>query len=69
MRVDVDGSGDGLQVKGSARIFGGQPVPGQWLIAPDGKRLLVFVPQGGAESMSLNLVTDWRQLPDSRREK
>jgi Tol biopolymer transport system component len=67
VRVDVEGRGEGLLVGGSARIFGGKPVPGAWLVAPDGKRLLVFVPQGGAGTMSLNLVTDWRRLLDSHR--
>jgi Tol biopolymer transport system component len=67
VRVDVDGRGEGLLVGGSARIFGGKPVSGVWLVAPDGKRLMVFVPQGGTGTMSLNLVTDWRHLLDSHR--
>jgi eukaryotic-like serine/threonine-protein kinase len=67
-RVDVDGRGEGLLVGGTTTIFGGKSVAGQWIVAPEGKRLLVFVSQGGSATMSLNLVTDWHQLLDSHRE-
>ncbi|HEX6792045.1 MAG TPA: hypothetical protein VF247_12100, partial [Candidatus Krumholzibacteria bacterium] len=65
-RVDVDARGEGLIVGNTTRIFAGKPVEGPWLIAPDGKRLLVLVPQGSGAAVSLNLVTDWRQLPAAK---
>jgi hypothetical protein len=49
----------------SKTIFGGRAIPGAGAIAPDGKRLLVAVPQGGS-ALKLHLVTDWRSLLDGR---
>jgi Tol biopolymer transport system component len=62
MRVDVDGRGGSLVVGAATPIFGGQAVPGLATLAPDGKRLLVIVPQGRRAGMTLDLVTDWRRL-------
>jgi serine/threonine protein kinase/Tol biopolymer transport system component len=65
VRVDVDGSGESLRVGEGKTIFGGRAIPGAGAIAPDGKRLLVAVPQGGS-ALKLHLVTDWRSLLDGR---
>jgi Tol biopolymer transport system component/tRNA A-37 threonylcarbamoyl transferase component Bud32 len=65
-RVDVDGRGEGLIIGSTTTIFGGKGVSAPWIIAPDGKRLLVLVPQGNNATMSLNLVTDWHPIFDAR---
>ena len=62
MRVDVDGRGEGLSIGSTTQVFGGKTVSAAWAIAPDGKRLLVIVPQSSGGAQLLNLVTDWRQL-------
>jgi Tol biopolymer transport system component len=62
MRVEVDARGEGLSIGSTEQIFGGKTASGAWAIAPDGKRLLVIVPQSSGGAQSLNLVTDWRQL-------
>jgi len=62
MRVDVDGRGGSLVVGAATPIFGGRAIPGPGVLAPDGTRLLVIVPQGGSAGMTLDLVTDWRRL-------
>ncbi len=62
MRVEVDGRGEGLTIGSTTQIFGGKTVAGNWALTPDGKRLLVIVPQSTGAAQSLNLVTDWRQL-------
>ena len=60
-RVAVDGSGERLVLGASEVVFGGRSVPGPADITPDGKRLLVSVPEGGGNA-TLRLVTDWRAL-------
>jgi Tol biopolymer transport system component/tRNA A-37 threonylcarbamoyl transferase component Bud32 len=61
LRVAVDGSGERLVLGASEPVFGGRTVPGPASMAPDGKRLLVAVPEG-AGNTTLRLVTDWRAL-------
>jgi DNA-binding beta-propeller fold protein YncE len=46
-------------------VFGGRSLPGPADVAPDGKRLLVSVPEGGGNT-TLRLVTDWRALVKAR---
>jgi len=62
MRVEVDGRGDGLVVGATSTVLGGKTISTGFDVAPDGKRLLVIVPQSSGAAQSLNLVTDWRQL-------
>ena len=66
VRVAIDTRGDGLVVGAQTPLFGGKPLPGSWLLAPDGKRLLVAVAQGSGAALSLNFVSDWRQLTAAR---
>ena len=62
MRVDIDARGEGLAIGSTAQVFGRKTVSGPWALAPDGKRILVIVPQSTRAAQSLNLVTDWHQL-------
>jgi len=64
MRVNVDTRGEGLAVGTTTQVFGGNVLSGPWIVAPDGKRLLVLVPQGVGAAPTLDVVTDWRQLVD-----
>jgi len=40
-------------------FLGGRTIEGPAALAPDGRRLLVAVPQGGV-ALELHLITDWR---------
>ncbi len=64
-RVPVDGTGERLVLGASGVIFGGRTLPGAGDVAPDGKRFLFAVPEGGGNT-TLHLVTDWRALMKSR---
>ena len=61
MKVDVEPNGESFQIGEATTIFGKRTVAGVGALAPDGKRLLVAVPQGGS-ALTLHLVTDWRAL-------
>ena len=65
VRVDVDGSGESFRVGEEKTVFGGHTIPGLGGPAPDGKRVLLAVPQGGS-SLELHLVTHWQSLLDGR---
>ena len=60
-RVGVDAGGERLVLGAAETLFGGRGVPGPAALAPDGKRLLVSVPEGGGTT-TLRLVSDWRAL-------
>ncbi|HEX5132477.1 MAG TPA: protein kinase [Candidatus Krumholzibacteria bacterium] len=64
-RVSVDGSGERLMLGAAETVFGGRGIPGPVEVAPDGKRMLVSVPEGGGDT-TLRLVTDWRGLVEAR---
>jgi len=53
------GAGSGWCWGAPETVFGGRSFPGPADVAPDGKRLLVSVPEGGGNT-TLRLVTDWR---------
>jgi hypothetical protein len=59
MKIELDASGPSLRVGEARPIFGGRTIEGPAALAPDGRRLLVAVPQGGG-ALELYLVTDWR---------
>jgi Tol biopolymer transport system component/predicted Ser/Thr protein kinase len=59
MKVDLDASGSSLRIGEARKIFGGRTIEGPAALAPDGRRLLVAVPQAG-RTLELHLVTDWR---------
>ena len=61
VKVDVEAIGTGFQTGEATTIFGKRSVPDLSRLAPDGKRVLVVMPQGGSE-LKLHLVTDWRLL-------
>ncbi len=61
IKVDVEALGATFQIGEATTLFGKRAVPGVGGLAPDGKRLLLAVPQGGSE-LKLRLVTDWRLL-------
>jgi hypothetical protein len=66
LHVALDTRGDGIVVGAERPLFGGKPLPGPWLIAPDGRRLLVAVPVGRNSTLALNFVSDWRSLIAAR---
>ena len=61
VRVNVEAAGASLQIGEAKTIFGSRAIPGVGRLAPDGKRMLLVVPQGGS-ALKLHLVTDWRAL-------
>ena len=65
VRVDVEAIGESFQIGEANAIFAKRAVPDVGVLAPDGKRLLVAVPQGGS-ALTLHLVTDWRSLLEKR---
>ncbi len=65
VRVDVEAVGATLQIGEATTIFGKRAVPQIGGLAPDGKRMLLVVPQGGS-ALKLHMVTDWRSLLDER---
>ena len=70
MEVDATPHGSELQFGKAREIFGGQILPGSWIIdyhtfnwiAPDGKRLLLPVPVGQSGPSNISLVANWPAL-------
>jgi Tol biopolymer transport system component len=59
MAVDITVQGQNLEVGAPVPLFGGQTMPQDWAIAPDGKRILAAVPVDEGPTAPLALVTDW----------
>jgi Tol biopolymer transport system component len=51
--------GNALELSAPKVLFGGEPLPGRWGYAADGKRLLVALPLDESVRSEILLVTDW----------